>query len=228
MPSTLELLLVGLALPTASVAWTGGFLSTGAIDGLSPYNADSHDWKMGVAYSNASASYNIKGYDVTKPFPSSEVDGWMLNITAVDLSPIELGIDVRIMAPSSWYTHVDYRNITNDNERSNVYDAGGLVVPDVDPSWYTCVMVTLGPDSYSQPANTTNPNDIETTPDADCSAYASKECIAAIEKAASTSWRNANLTHSMFGGRGYCDGFSTPPECGNADWDFGSSVWACE
>lgn len=218
-----EGLLLGALLPVLCTAF-GGILEPGG--GLYPISAGMKQWKNAVAWSNASASYTITGRDVTKPFPSSEMDGWTINITAVDLSPFELGWDLKIMAPPSLYSRVDPNSIANKTVAQDVENANGLVITNVDPSWFFCAFVSLSGSSYTNSSTWNNPDNKATKPDGDCSPFLSQNCIDAIEKTASTSYSTmVSLRANPYGARGDCGGFLLPKECGDPYWDFGGDVW---
>lgn len=224
MRPTLKACLLATLLPTLSAAW-GGVLEPNDFS-FEPFDAGSKQWKSAVAESNASASFKFTGRDVTKPFPSSEMEGWTINITAVDLTPFALGWDLKIMAPPSLYTKVDPDSITNDTVAQSVRDANDLVITNVDPSWFFCTFVSLGGSSFPNSTQGNNPEDKSTKPDGDCSPFISQSCIDAIEKEASTSYGTGySLAQNPYGARGACGGFDLPKECGDAYWDFGGDVW---
>lgn len=224
MRFVLEIVLSALLLPARCAAW-GGLLEP-TTGGLYPYTPDSSSWQRAVANSNASASYAFSGRDVTKPYPSSEMGGWAINITAVDLTPYEMGIDVRIMAPPSLYTKVDPKTITNDLEASNARYSNNQIIDNVDPSWFLCTFITIGGD-FQNASLFDNPDNKPTKPDGDCSPFLSSDCVKAIEKVASTSYvSNFSFKNNPYGARGYCRGFAIPEECGNVNLDFGGDFWS--
>ncbi|OAA62963.1 hypothetical protein ISF_04839 [Cordyceps fumosorosea ARSEF 2679] len=211
-------------LPTLCAAW-GGLLEPNGL-GLSPFDPGSKQWIDAVASSNASASYKVTGRDVTKPFPGSEMDGWTINVTAVDLTPFELGWDLKIMAPPSLYSKVDPDSIANKTVAQNVRNANGLVIANVDPSWFFCTFISISGSTFGNSSQSNNPENKETRPDGDCSPFLSQSCIDAIEKTASTSYATTDsLPVNPYGARGDCRGFGLPKECGHAYWDFGGDFW---
>ncbi len=210
--------------PVLCVAW-GGLLEPN-LYGLSPFSPSSSQWKSAVTSSNASASYQITGRDVTKPFPSAEMEGWTINITAVDLSPLELGWDLKVMAPPSLYSKVDPDTVANEAMAQNVRNSNGLVITNVDPSWFFCTFISLSGNSFSNNSQSNNPDNKATKPDGDCSPFLSQNCIDAIEKKASTSYSIiGDIPVNQYGARGHCRGFDLPKECGDPYWDFGGDVW---
>lgn len=218
----LLLVLGGANIAEAGFFGWGGF---GTTSGLDPLDASTHAWQRAVAQSNASAVYSLPGRDITKPYPASPMDGWKLNITAVDLSPVEMGWDLRIMAPESLYTTVDPEANTNKTERDVLRKAGGKVIQNVDESWTMCHFVSWGGQSYEQPEKA--PKNISTKPDGDCSPWMSDACIKALEKAAASADRTpARITRDLpVNPRTACSPpYDIPTECDGVDLDFGRYI----
>ena len=154
------------------------------------------------------------------------MDGWTLNITAVDLTPYELGWDLRIIAPESLYTTVDPKTISNETEADNVRLAGGKVIQNVNSDWIVCNYISWGGNTFEKPEDA--PKDLHSKPDGDCSPWLSDSCIKAIEKTASTSWAtDYDMRINPFDARALCLGFKLPDECNGTSLDFPDWPWSC-
>lgn len=214
MQPTLSSISLWAAFASTTVAW-GGF-GEYLVDDLAGVSAASAQWEGHVAYSNASSTVTFPGRDVTKPYPASVMEGWTINVTALDLRPDAMGWDVRVIAPESLYSTVDPEKIANDTDANNARLAHGKVIKDVDPSWAMCFYVSYGGQSYEAPSKEFK--DLPNKPDGDCSPWISDECIKALEKTASTSW-DTDDTYKHW--RVNCYGFEKPKECDAYDLDFG-------
>lgn len=213
---TLSSISLCAAFASTAVSW-GGF-GEGLVDQVASFSADEAQWQGHVAYSNASSTVTFPGPDVTKPYHASVMEGWTLNMTALDLRPGAIGWDFRVVAPESLYSTVDPTKIANDTDAQNARRAHGKVIKDVDSSWAMCLYVSWGGQSYEN--STKEFKDLPNKPDGDCSPWISDECIKALEKTASTSWDTLD-GYKHF--RANCYGFKPPKECDAYDLDFGLS-----
>lgn len=222
--TTASLLLSAATVTQAGFFGWGGF---GRTDGLSPLDANSREWRRGVALSNASAIYSLPGRDITKAYPGTPIDGWKLNITAVDLSPIEMGWDLRLLAPASLYTTVDPKTIDNQTESYLAAIADGKIIPNVHESWTVCQFISWGAQSYEEPEKA--PKNINTKPDGDCSPWMSDACIKALEKAAASAKRQPATVYKSIPiiPRIACvPPQHVPAECAGVDLDFSPILYS--
>lgn len=220
---TAAMLIPGALAQFSSSSW-GGFAGEGAL--FMPISAGDVQWRYAYEDSNATANYTFTGRDVTKPYPGSAQDGWTMSITALDLSPVEMGWDFRLAAPRSLYKAINPDTMENQTEAEFVRLAGGNIIPNVDPSWIVCNWLGWGASSYSGPANETF-KDVPSKPDGDCGEVLSAECIKGIEEAAAKSWHtlDGKLSKNDFNIRAGCDGFEVPKACGDGNrFDFPSST----
>lgn len=211
---------LALLLASASTAQAWGGFSPYLVDNLHGIGAASPQWKQAIAYSNASSSVSFTGRDVTKPWPASPMDGWTISMTAVDLSPSVMGYDMRLIAPKSLYSTVDPNKVVNDTDATDVELAGGKVITDVNPDWVMCNYVSWGGQSFENPKKAFNTS-IPSKPDGDCTGILPDNCIAALEKAAATSYDTYD-GYKHF--RASCRNFEIPDECDGLDLSFGTDA----
>nr|XP_036586249.1 uncharacterized protein CTRU02_03634 [Colletotrichum truncatum]KAF6796656.1 hypothetical protein CTRU02_03634 [Colletotrichum truncatum] len=182
-------------------------------------------WNEAVANSNHSTTVALPEYNVSQPWPGTPIDGWTITNTAIDLSRYNavieegvvltgfIGTDIKITAPKSLY-------VPSTNESDH-----GLLNVNAYPDWAFCMWAwsqsmkdngTLAESSSSQ----------DQPADGSCEQLASKECIAALEKAASTAYTmNYELRESTNGMRHHCDGITVPQECYGSRFDTKDRFW---
>ncbi|KAK4195380.1 hypothetical protein QBC40DRAFT_147621, partial [Triangularia verruculosa] len=172
-----------------------------------PYDANNTAFLEALESSNASAIFKIPGYDVSKPYPGTPMDGWTLSLTALDFSTYDyrraddykamIGHSTTIKAPDSLL-------IANADSTKKV---------NVDPSWGMC-MWTWSPPHHMQKELWNNPDNKPLSEDGSCEGFISNECIAALEKAGldGFSVMLPNETRSAYGSLTTCDSFPTPDE----------------
>ncbi|KAF5517905.1 hypothetical protein CGCA056_v011452 [Colletotrichum aenigma] len=98
----------------ASCIW--GFGGYAEPCGAQFIGADDKIWTDAVENSNSSGTYAMPGYDVSKPWPGSPMDGWKIAMAAVDFDHYQrgeagsllggratIGDDIKIIAPESLY-----------------------------------------------------------------------------------------------------------------------------
>jgi hypothetical protein len=191
--------------------------------GVGPYDANSTEFEAVVAASNATGVFKIPGYDVSKPFPGEPIDGWTMNVAAVDLSRATrrswntgedgiqrlvfsdamVGHSMTIQAPESLIK-------TNDD---------GTKVVNTHPSWGMC-MWNYGSPNQLQKERWNNPDNKPLAEDGSCKGFLSDACIAALEKGAGSSYKVADpADEDKYKGRyGFlttCGSFLRPDECGD-------------
>ncbi|KAK4235882.1 hypothetical protein C8A03DRAFT_17415 [Achaetomium macrosporum] len=153
-----------------------GFGGYGQSDRIGPYDANSTAFLNAVASSNSTGIFKIPGYDVSKPFPGTSIDGWTLSIAALDLSHPDLAVldathqamighSLTIQAPDSLIKSA----------------ADGTKMVNADPSWGMC-MWTFYPPSSRNKILWNNPTNKPLAEDGSCQGFLSDECIAGLEK----------------------------------------------
>ncbi|KAH8653824.1 hypothetical protein BX600DRAFT_471697 [Xylariales sp. PMI_506] len=166
-----------------------------------PYGANTLGWLDAVDASNSTGLFSISGYNVSEPYPGSPVDGWSLSVAAVDVSNFGermVGYSMTLKAPDALI---------------GSSAAEGPIV-DVDPSWGLCVWNYESPPEYSNRSTYNNPDNKPLATDGSCSGLLSDACIAALEKAAETSYWISSETYGHYNSNVICDTLDTPAECG--------------
>ncbi|KAL0935897.1 uncharacterized protein CTRU02_208111 [Colletotrichum truncatum] len=201
--------------PRASAAFCPwGFGGYAEPCGAERIGADDKVWINAVEASNSSGTYTMPGYDVSKPWPGTPMDGWTLSKTGVDLSGLRrdgrrgslysglavVSSDIKIIAPKSLYV-----------PSTNASDHGRPVV-NAHPDWIFCAWRW-----YTAPYNNktlfTNPDNLELPEDGSCAQWLSDECIKAVEKQASTAYWINSEPGGRYGSHHTCHDLDVPDEC---------------
>lgn len=196
-------------------AWAGGgFGGFANPDGDLYLDARGEIWNNATASSNASGTITIPGYNVSKPWPGEAMDGWTINVTAVDLhrDPLRengqysgaIGMDVKIIAPQSLYV-----------KSTNVSD-GGMPIVDVNQDWVFCMWHWFSP-SWSSDPEKYNPGNKKMKPDGSCEQWITPACISALEREASTAYYIRSEPLGRYGQRHVCEDFDIPVQCDNIE-----------
>lgn len=182
---------------------------------LGPVNPEDRYWMSTVAHSNASAVFSIPGRDITKPWPGTSMDGWTLNMTAMDLFPSAIGWDLRVVAPESLYSDSPKPSAGGNFSDEILYNVTNGKEIKVDPEWVVCTWFTMSADdTWENMTRSDNPKDLATKPDGDCSQWLSDKCVKALEKTAQTSYsRNKRLEKYTYQPRVSCKPLGWPDEC---------------
>lgn len=166
----------------AAAGWDGFGGYGQAFSGrIGPYDANSTEFESAVAASNATAVFQIPGYDVSKPFPGEPMAGWTVSLAALDLSHSlrvyctngdcqgdgMVGHSMAIRAPDA---------LLRPDE------GGRSVVVDAHPSWGMCIW-DYGSPSFRRPERYNNQDNRALNPDGSCAGFLSDACIAALERA---------------------------------------------
>ncbi|KAH9896322.1 hypothetical protein F4778DRAFT_783598 [Xylariomycetidae sp. FL2044] len=117
--------------------FSGFFIGAQAVQyGLSTSSEDfpfQEDFERAMAAPNATGSYPVAGFDVTKPYPGEPIDGWTLDIsvaaeipTTPNGSEFVTGVGLQLKAPRALLT--------------NASDVAGGVLPADNSTWRLCLM----------------------------------------------------------------------------------------
>jgi hypothetical protein len=218
--------IANLPLTAGSFRGFGGY-GDAFIGRIGPYDANSTNFLDAVAASNATAIYNIPGYDVSKPYPGSPISGWRIRLAALDMSQ-------PTNRSNSYLTSVDSEpfvgySLTIEAPpallKSSPEGGGGTTskIVDTDPSWGMC-MWNFGHPNQLQKERYNNPANKPLAADGSCAGFLSDACIAALEKATESEYAvasSANETRGRFGSLTICSQMSTPDECG--EWGPGNA-----
>ncbi|KAK3306079.1 uncharacterized protein B0T15DRAFT_534268 [Chaetomium strumarium] len=187
-----------------------GFGGYGQGQRVAPYDANSTAFLDAVAASNSTGVFKIPGYDVSKPFPGTPIDGWTLSMAALDMSHAAV-VDA---------THepmVGY-SLTIQAPDSLIKNAGdGTKFVNADPSWGMCMWIFSPPPSNNKTL-WNNPTNKPLADDGSCKGFLSDECIAALEKHATWEAYPADPaklgSNGQFGSLVGCNTMHFPDECG--------------
>jgi hypothetical protein len=144
------------------------------------------------------------------------MDGWVIEVTAVDLlrKPVTketfrhedypryevIGDDIKIIAPKSLY-----------KPSTNASDAKAPIV-NAHNDWVFCAWDWFNP-SYSNQSQWRNPDNLDAKPDGSCEQWIPEPCIKAIEKQASTAYSMNYEPRGFYRSRYTCEDLDVPEEC---------------
>lgn len=213
--------IANLPLTAGSFRGFGGY-GDAFVGRIGPYDANSTDFLDAVAASNATAVYTIPGYDVSKPYPGSPIDGWRIRLAALDMS--QPGNTYGPYLPSSSEPFVGY-SLAIEAPQALLKSSpdGASKIVDADPSWGMC-MWSFGHPNQLQKERYNNPTNKPLAADGSCTGFLSDACIAALEKATEFEYSvasSANETRGRYGSLVTCSQMSTPDECG--EWGPGNA-----
>jgi hypothetical protein len=213
----------GLLTTANAQVWRSGFPGFAGSFLNPPFSAYGTYWDSIVAASNASATFRIPGYDVSKAWPSTSQDGWEMSITAIDMPyPSEsrrrifpdfpgrwIGSAITVKAPDSML-----RPSTNES------DSGKLVVDVNEDEWGFCFWRSYAP-SYTNMTDREIRGKGKTREDGGCDDFLPKDCIDALEKDSSTSYAVMSSRVGPYGTRSVCYDIDLPDACRTGgDLDF--------
>ncbi|KAK2739053.1 hypothetical protein CKAH01_18707 [Colletotrichum kahawae] len=195
----------------ASCIW--GFGGYAEPCGAQFIGADDKIWTVAVENSNSSGTYTMPGYDVSKPWPGSPMDGWKIAVAAVDLDHEQrgeagsllggratIGDDIKIIAPESLY-------VPSSNESDH-----GKPVVNANADWVFCAWRWFSP-PYGNESLAMNPDNLEAPEDGSCKQWLPDACIQAVEKQASTAYWINSEPKGIYGSRHKCFDLDVPEEC---------------
>ncbi|KAH9238148.1 hypothetical protein K456DRAFT_50333 [Colletotrichum gloeosporioides 23] len=195
----------------ASCIW--GFGGYAEPCGAQFIGADDKIWTDAVENSNSSGTYAMPGYDVSKPWPGSPMDGWKIAMAAVDLDHEQrgeagsllggratIGDDIKIIAPESLY-------VPSANESDH-----GQPVVNANADWVFCAWRWFSP-PYRNQSLAMNPDNLEAPEDGSCKQWLPDACIQAVEKLASTAYWLNSKPKGVYGSRHTCFDLDVPEEC---------------
>jgi len=212
-PPTSSVLLGLLTSATLTLAaFNSGFGGYATDSRIRPYNANSITFLSLLSASNATGILSLPLPDISKPYPSALISGWTLSVAMLDIpeprptskDETMLGYATTIAAPSSLLKTAP----------------DGTKLVSASPEWGMCLW-NFGEPTRDRPSN--NPSNKPLSPDGSGTGFLSSECIAALEKGATSSWWIVNKT-STFGSKVTCSTLSAPPECGRGPGGSGSAV----
>jgi hypothetical protein len=207
---------------SASEYWESGFGGYGQAfnERVGPYDANSTRFLEEMTSSNATGVFKIPGYDVSKPYPGSPIDGWTLSLALLDFS--QEGHISRYYDKNGTLDYEDGdamigHSMTIQAPASLLQTApDGTKVVNTDPSWGMCFW-SFGSPGPSRKERYNNPSNKPLAEDGSCKGFLSDECIAALEKAPQYAFAIPDSTYKhkgQFGSPVTCQSITTPDECG--------------
>jgi hypothetical protein len=221
--SLLQLAALMANLPlSASEYWESGFGGYGQAfnERVGPYDANSTRFIDAINISNATGVFKIPGYDVSKPYPGTLIDGWTLRLALLDFS--REGYVGRYYHENGTLDYETGDAMVGHSMQIQAPDAllqtaeDGTKVVNTDPSWGMC-MWSFGAPGPSRKERYNNPSNKPLAEDGSCKGFLSDECIAALEKATQYAFAIPDDTYKykgQFGSPVTCQSISTPDECG--------------
>ncbi|KAK1763027.1 hypothetical protein QBC33DRAFT_550771 [Phialemonium atrogriseum] len=173
---------------------------------VGPFDANSTEWLQAVDESNSTGLFHIPGYDVSKPFPGKPMDGWTFSVAAID---VPTGRERHIYSERM----VGYSMTLRAPDKLIKANAAGTKAVSVDSSWGMCLYNWETP-TFNNRSWYNNPGNKPLADDGSCVGFLSDECIAALEKAASTGYFIEDLPIGPYDSRLRCTDVKTPVECG--------------
>ncbi|KAK9783093.1 hypothetical protein SCARD494_13465 [Seiridium cardinale] len=121
-----------------------GWPQQGTIVQGNAYQFDQKTWERNLAQPNATGNFSITGFDITKSFPSAQVDGWELSVNVTSSIP-----DSQVINPTNTsgkvFTGTSLYLKAPDSVVAGIMSADSTDAID-ETTWKICVTVmTAGP-----------------------------------------------------------------------------------